>query len=388
LEIYMSQNQPGSEVRHFDLPQVASALRNEKALFALLVTGLLAGSLVFLGAALADPTSTSNSFLVAGLFVFLALLVFPTGGSVAGLLLMDQARGQEPRPMRFALIDGIAAALRIFSVSLIGIAVVAAFYLFLGLLLFLCKLPIVGPALFAVLFPILIVLAGLLFFSLIVALSMTGPAIWCGATLAQALQLLWQVAVDRLMELLVNLFSLAKIVVLALFILASILLVGSLTIKGTSAFILGDALPDLSSMNPALFLDNEYAMAAIFGTMIGLVMILSALVAMAMMGLNLIYLRVTEGTLASGARNPIQPAAQQEPRLKQAATAPEDPWLKQEPAPPPSAGNAANGFPDVLASILATEVVPPVALETAVCPHCKALARPGDQFCGECGGKF
>jgi hypothetical protein len=421
-EIYMSQIQRGSEARHFDLLWVSRALRNEKALFALLVTGLLAGTLIFLGAALADPKSTSNSFLVAGLFVFLALLVFPVGGSIAGLLLMDQARGREPRALRYALFDGITAALRIFSVSLIGIVLVAVFYFFLGLLLFLCKAPVAGPVLYAVIFPILVVLAGLLFFSLLVALSMAGPAIWSGATIGEALNMLWQVATNRVMELLISLFFLTRIIALALFILGSILLVGCLTVKGASTAILSDSIPDLfgPGMNPGHYLDNEYAMAAIFGAMIGLVLILSALIAMAMMGLNLIYLRVTEDAPSPHTGERTQPLAHQDPWLKQeppaqAATLKSPPWQRQEPTVSSGAGGTSPKeavsvtLPNILASIAATAtppaspgIVPPAAPEVLlagttpsaaaeslpVCPHCKAIARPGDHFCGECGGKF
>jgi hypothetical protein len=332
----MSQHWPGLESRHFDLLRATKALHNEKALFTLLVTGLLAGTLALLGSSLADPKS--SVFLIAGLFIFLALLVFPVGGSIAGLLLMDQARGLKPRPMRLALVDGVATALRIFSVSLIGIAVVVAFYVFLGMLLFLCKLPVIGPVLYAVLFPILVVIAGLLFFSLLVALSMAGPAIWSGASLRAALTMLWRIATTHIAELLVSLFLLALLIALAGFVVGGVLLVGTTTVLGASSSILGDSLNNLiaSGFNPAAFPHDEYALAGAFGAIIGLVLLLSALVAMTMMGMNLIYLRVTADLSALQPGERTQATAPQEPWLPEPVqtaqnTPQQQPWWQQEP---------------------------------------------------------
>ncbi|MDR2032865.1 MAG: zinc ribbon domain-containing protein [Azoarcus sp.] len=385
----MNQDQPG--VRHGDLLRITEALRNEKALFVLLVTGLLTGALAFMGSMLATPGS---SFVTAALLIFVALLVLPVGGSAAGLLLMDQARGQAPRELYKAVIDGIFAALRIFTVSLVGIAVVAVFYVLLILLLLLCKMPAAGPVLHAVLFPALVVLAGLLLFGLYVALSMAGPAIWSGATIGDALAMLWRIATSRIAELLVSLFLLILLIGLAECVIGGILLAGYYIVLNASASILGGS--PLEAISLTVFSDNSpHALAVKFGTMIVLVLVSALLLAMTMMGLNLIYLRVSEDPATRRARSLAQAPdywRKIEPTIQASA----------EPSFPPAATDGSGNVPDMLAPIVATaaasEPAPPApepaftpepapAAQPLTCPYCQAALQPGDRFCGECGGK-
>jgi hypothetical protein len=256
------------------LSRIPEALRNERALFALLVTHLLSAALAFLG-----YTLLNEPMIMVALFVLLGLLVLPIGSSVAGLLLMDQACGQEPRSLDRAVIDGINVFPRMIGLALFSIAMTVVLCLAVGLALFLCKLPFIGPALYAVLFPILVILSGLAFFGLMAGLAMTGPAIWSGASVRDAISLVWRIACTRLPELLTGLLLLAALVFMVECVLGSILLVGHSLVQGAATLILGSEL------------QKEY----LFGAMIGLALILSAVMAMSMMGLNLLFLRLTKG---------------------------------------------------------------------------------------------
>ena len=107
------QPEPGL---YTSLSRIPEALRNERALFALLVTNLLGAALIFLGYILHEP------MIMVVLIVLLSLLVLPIGSSIAGLLLMDQARGQPPRSLDKAALDGIYVFPRILGVSLLSVA--------------------------------------------------------------------------------------------------------------------------------------------------------------------------------------------------------------------------------------------------------------------------
>ncbi len=378
----MNPNLSEAKTFYSGLSHIHKALYNEKALFALLATGLLMIALVYLGFTL----SSSGSFAMTTLLAFLALFVVsPAGMSIAGLLLMDQARGQTPRPFRKAISDSIPAFLRTLGIALLGVVLMVAFYLFLSLLLFVCKLPVVGPALYAVLFPVLVILAGLLYFGLMAGLSMAYPAVWSGATIREALEMLWRITTNRIVELLVNLLLLAILFALAEFILFTIFFVGSQIVLVASASILGvQGIPGLAQGPGALFgalSASDYTLATIFGFMTGLMLFMTALMSMFMMGLNLIYLQITKDLPPARERgyawNPTPRSAGNKPITQPA---------------PQAGGHPGSGSPDILASLLG-ETPPPAtptrSMETPpICPRCRVAAQPGDRFCGECGGSL
>jgi hypothetical protein len=376
----MSLNPPEPGPRHVDLLRVAEALRNEKALFALLVTGLLAGGSIWLGNSLGG----SGSFLAAALFAVAFLLIFPVGGACAGLLLMDQAHGRETRALGKAVLDGIPTALRHIGVVLAGVAVTAVFFLFLYLLLFLCRLPFLGPALYAVLFPILAIAAGLLFFGFTAACAMAGPAIWNGATAGEALSILARLAARRGPDLLTLLLALALLLFLIETALSGIVALGYLAVAGASSSVL--SVPILSGIVSGIALDagNEYAMAFAFGSMLVLLLVSVAVTALAMMGLSLIYLRLAVDPAPAQAKESVPDAPSRVfPEKKEPTIQPAETRVAPPPPPAAAAPGTADDAPDILAALLA-EARP----EAAACPHCQAAILPGDRFCGECGGKI
>ncbi|MDR1462999.1 MAG: zinc ribbon domain-containing protein [Azoarcus sp.] len=378
----MSHNQPVPGFRHADLLRAVEALRNEKALFVLLATGLLVGASVFLMYSLSGPGAFTSIVMFVSVF-----LLLPAGMSTAGLLLMDQARGLMPRPLDRALPDGLFAALRLIAVFLAGVAVIVVFFVFLSLLLFICKAPFLGPVLYAVLFPIFTVMAGLLCLGLVAAQSMAGPAIWDGATVRKTLSILVRLAARRGVELLISLLLLAMLVVLAEFVIFGIVVTGYKIVLGASASILGSSslgmmdIPVFSSAQSIA--SNGYAQAFAFGSMIILVLILTAIMAVTLMGLNLIYLRIT-GDLPMAATNSpnTPPSPPNYGKARKAAVQPPEARAADTAARP-----AANAVPDILAGLFA-ETSPPAAATPSVCPHCRAAIQPGDRFCGECGKKI
>ncbi|MDR1424212.1 MAG: zinc ribbon domain-containing protein [Azoarcus sp.] len=378
----MSQDQSEPRSRYSNVPRAAEALRNEKALFVLLVTGLLAGGLMFLADRLASP----DSFSMAGLSIFIALIVFPAGGATAGLLLMDQARGQKPRPLRKAIFDATGVALRLFIVFLAAVAAAAVFCLVLALLIFACKIPIAGPALYAALFPAMSALGGLLLLSLYAAMAMAGPAILSGASVSETFSTLWNIASSRAGELLVDLFLLSVFVGVSMLMLVGIFVIGCQIVLEVSALIVGGSFKlqvgVFSLLPPAAAndVDAQYMLAFVFGSQIGLALVATAIVAMALMGANLIYLRLTKDLLpaevAWNARTTAQPNRQEPashaiPNEDAAAGGASDPYIR--------------GSLVTQGSLVTERPLHPLP---EACPHCQAAIQPGDHFCGECGGKI
>ncbi|MCL2590147.1 MAG: hypothetical protein FWD67_04510 [Betaproteobacteria bacterium] len=382
----MDQNLSEGGIFHFCLSHIPKALCNEKALFVLFVTGLLTIALASLVSALAG-----SSFSIMAIPIFLAmLLVSPAGTSIAGLLLMDQACGQTPRPLRKAISDGIPAFLRILGIMLLGVALMAAFAILVSLLLLICKLPVVGPVLYAVLLPVFLVLGGLLYFGITAGLSMASPAVWSGATVREALDMLWRIVSNRSSELLVNLLLLAALIGVIQFILVGIIFAGSTPVTISSAFILNINIP--FGFSPLT--SSNYAFAIIFGFMITLMLVLAALTSMTLMGLNLIYLRITKDL------PPAKALVQTWPPTLHGSTDKKEPMFQPipqafQPTPQITATNttdSSNGMPDILASFLAETGSEATVVDNAktaqICPLCRASIQPGDRFCGECGGSL
>ncbi len=399
---------PAQGARYFDLLRATDALRNWKAPGILIGSGLVAGLLVFLGGVIG---AQMGGFVISALFAFLAMLVFPVGVSAAGLVLMDQAQGLPSRPLAVAVLDGVFAALKVLAVALIGALVVLAFYIVMALVLFLCKIPGLGPVLYAIAFPVLVV-AGMLFFSLYVALSMAGPAIWSGAGIKSAVAMLWQIATHRMVELLISLLLLGLLLGLVGAVVGGILGVGYFSVLGMSLPILGnEVMASLGGMFGGLGgfggygarSGMGYMMAAGFGSMVIFALVGGALMSMALMGINLIYLRVAADLDPSEAERLIgdrldeakrKAQALKEESQRRAEEARERLRQQQEAAQQARAAAAAESAAAEAARQAAPGVEPVVEAapaEAAVlshCPQCKAAIQPGDRFCGECGSKL
>jgi hypothetical protein len=181
----------------------------------------------------------------------LAALVVLCGVSAVGLVLADQAQGLPPRPFLLVVWDSVGAALRILVVAMIGLVIALVFYILMVFILFVCKFPGVGPMLYGVAFPVLVVASGLLLFGVAVALSIICPAIWNGVSVQGALVMFWQIVTQRTAELFISLVLFALFSALAGYIVLTMLGSGLFFVGSLSASMLDFNIPiDL----PRLFL--------------------------------------------------------------------------------------------------------------------------------------
>ena len=287
------------------------------------------------------------------------------------------------------------------------VALVLLFYVLMALVLFLCKLPFLGPLLYGLSLPLLVLMAGMLFFSLYVALSMAGPAVWSGADIRGAVAMLWQNATQRLVELLISMLLLSLLLALVGGVLGSIIGVGYSFVLGMSVPILGNQVASafggmwgMGMPGAGLGGGMAYMMAAGFGSLVIFALVGGALLAMAVMGLNLIYLRVAAdldpgaadqligGSLAALGRKAqeLQEAARRRAGAGSApATAEAAPGVAPEATPEvgPAAVTPAiaeSASPSLPAADAASGPLP--------CPRCQAPVGRDDRYCGECGHKL
>lgn len=153
------------------------ALRNLRALYALLLSFCFAGLLV----ATAQSAMARDQGLLSALWLGLGLAVAFFGVNATGLMLMDQARGRPVRDPQDALADALRSAHRVLLALLACLALAAVIVLILAGLLWATRWPFVGAPLLAVVLPAgVLVLGGISFVLVVLVGPLAGPAVWAG----------------------------------------------------------------------------------------------------------------------------------------------------------------------------------------------------------------
>ena len=135
--------------------QAVNGLRNRSALLAMIgctVVGVLVAGLLF-------AMSGALGF-IAGLLAFLVYVVaVGTGVNAAGTLHMDSARGAPSRSLVDALVYGLMCIPKLIALGLALVVIEILVFIVLAVAIFICKIPFLGPVLFAVVFPVSVVIA-------------------------------------------------------------------------------------------------------------------------------------------------------------------------------------------------------------------------------------
>ena len=393
--------------------QAISGLRNRRALLAMLGC-LFAGILV---AGLFSFMAARMGFFFAFLGALTLFVAGATGVNAAGLLLMDQAKGVPARSLRDAVMGGllcipkfIALGLALLLVSLVVFVAVALVYL-------VCKIPFLGPILFVLVFPLSVVVLGLTLCGLFQCLFLALPAIWEGSSITHAIAKALSIVRSRLVESMLLLTVVGFLALGVGFIVFGVLITGLIPSAGMTAGILGgDALGSVFGMVRGFGIDQGgyggerggsgvgYVAAAGIGG--GLLWALAAsLVSLVyLLGLNLVYLRVTEGldvgateaAMQAGFDDAKRRAAELSQKAKDAAER-----AREQVRPSAAAAQASAAAAAAAAATAATTAAPPAyspapplnvppasPVTTTSCPKCTAPVGPDDLFCGVCGFKL
>ena len=395
--------------------QAINGLRNRRALTAM-VGCLCAGLLAFgLGSFLAMRLGFFMAFL-GGLALFVAGV---TGINAAGVLLMDQAKGAPSRGAMDAVVDGLMCIPKFVLLGLALLAIAIVVWIALALLYVICKIPGLGPPLFVVVFPASVVISGLTVCGLLLSLFLALPAIWEGATVTHALAQVLTIARSRLIESLVLMAVVGVLSAMVGFIVFGLLFAGLMPSIGMAASILGgDGLAQMLDMmrrggelgdGSVAMGSAGYAIAAGIGA--GLLWALAgSLVSLVnLLGLNLVYLRVTEGLDAGAteaalktrlvdakrqaadtgqkARDAAERAREQARQSNAAAQAFAAATAAHKPVPPPSAAPVPVP-PRAMPREAPSDSTMPSMKKVLACPQCLSAIAADDVFCGVCGYKL
>ncbi|WER50688.1 hypothetical protein CupriaWKF_30465 [Cupriavidus sp. WKF15] len=370
----------------YTLLRAAEAITNWRALAMCGIAGvatLIAGMLttymiaqsVFLG-------------LVMGLVTLVVMLV---GYSAVGITLMRRAQGQTIGFVD-AVLQAVFTAHRFLAVGILLLLGYLAVLLAALLIFLLCKIPGLGPLLYAFAFPLVAVVIGVTFAGLgYVGYPLAAPAIWEGNTSVQTVARLVQIGRQRLLQVIVNMFLLLVLVAFLSFVVFGILGYGAVMATSLSSAVGASPMSALLSMFSGVMgsfgrgygggfgrggltaLESGMAYASSFGFGAGLLMTIALVIPFLTFinGTCLIYLQTVKGMDFSESEAMLRERMAQAKRQAEQAR-----------------NRAAERMREAKAS-QTTPAVPAVAPAPAssACRTCHAPMAADDAFCGECGAK-
>jgi hypothetical protein len=357
------------------LMAATDAFKNVRAM-ALLALTFIGAALI--GAAFGAIAGAAQMVSLVAVGGFLAMLVMFYGANAVGIMMMKDAQGQPIDSMMDAVLLSLFSSHRILAVFLLECAIVLLAVLAIVLVLFVCKIPVLGPLLYTVVFPASAILLGILVFALFyVMLPLTGPAVWNGGSVFQVIARLNLIVRARLIEVVLSQIVLFMIVSFVAFVIFGVLGTGFMMTAGISTGILGadsagGAFGGISGMMTGGGGGGSgYAIAAGIGG--GILMAIAAVVPVLMLtkGVCIIYLNTTrdmdfaasEAQLGEGLAAVKRRAEEARERARQLAQ-------QQRPA-----GDFAPAGPAAAASV-------------PTCPSCHMAVAPDDVFCGNCAHKL
>jgi len=352
------------------------AIKNYRAYIMLALSGVLSVVLFSMFAYFAMQLASGGNFTMSSIVGVMGTLItavfFLAGFSATGILLMDQAKGNEIRSIVEAFFAGLFTLPRIIGLFLLlGLLLLAALVL-LVVMLFICKIPGIGPVLYAFVFPISVVLiGGLLFAYATVIAPLSLPAIWDGNGVTQVVARLFALVRSSLLPVLISEILLFMLVGLTAVITFGVISYGMLTVPALSMMILpaGDmtqmlgALPMMMMGMGGGMKGGGYLIGAGFGGVILFMAAIAIPLLTQILGNCIIYLNLVRHLEIDHLQSSIQSKMN---TFKEKAV------------------DARNQF----AQQAATLKQPPSVVQSASCPECKQSVADDEVFCSSCGCKL
>ena len=353
------------------IAEAIHGLRNRNAIVAML--GCTFAGVIVAGALMA--MAGTIGFLAALLAFLVWIVAIGTGINAAGLLQMDSARGISPRSLGDALVQGALCIPKLIVLALALLAVEVVVFIAIALLLVICKIPFLGPLLFVVVFPVSVVVAGVTITGLFICGVLSLPAIWQGAGITRALGQTLAIVKSRLLEAVLLLFVLGLLCFLVGMIVFGILAAGMLPTMAMSLSLVGFGGLGVDSMMALSQGGGGHAIAGVIGAALLWAIAASLVGQVYLLGLSLVYLRVTDGLDLSASEASLR-AAFDDARRRTTELGERARQATQRGAVSPAAGAAAAPFAASAAAVPAAARVDPPLEETTTVASPRTVQAP------------
>ncbi|MEG0413725.1 MAG: zinc ribbon domain-containing protein [Comamonas sp.] len=259
------------------------------------ITMVLCGLMTVASQWLATSVGGMTGVLLFGLCMLVVVVVFFSGISAVGVMLMDKAQNITVRGFSDAAFAGLLCVPKFLGLMLLSLVAALLFYLVAAIIYFICKIPVLGAVLAFVAHPVLIVVASVLIVAwMCVIMPLFAPAVWSGLAFKAALASVIGIARSRLVEVVLMQVVLYFIMLVISGLLLMGLLPAAMSLTGLGASVMGVNLAYLSMMGFGA-LSNMGAMGSVTGLLLGLGVLLGVVAALlwqvAVMGQNLLYLQ-------------------------------------------------------------------------------------------------
>jgi hypothetical protein len=230
----------------------------------------------------------------------LGAMVLIGGVNAIGIMTMDDVALRPPRTASVLWRDALSASQQMVVVLLTVILCSLVALLALTLLILICRLPVLGTWLYALVLPLATVVATMVLFVFpFFVLALTAPAIWCGVDASSSLAQIWSVSRRRLPAATASLITLAAITATACVMLLGVFALGFWLVNAMSVSLLGTsgALPTVlyvvSGASGAE--DSNYTNAASFAMVAITALVCTVVSLIALRGVCLVYGQVLTG---------------------------------------------------------------------------------------------
>lgn len=374
----------GTDLKSMDFRMFARAsegLGEGRGIIVSFVAMMLGGGVLLFGLYAVGKSPGALGGVVLFICWILTALIAGTGLSAAGIMLLDRARIAAPRSTSDALLFGLICFLKACVVALVIFIAALLFGLAAALVYFLCKIPVVGPIVLFIAHPLLVVAAGLFAFLTFVFAALAAPALWDGDTVSQAIAKAIAVLKERAVLCVLYLLAMGVVTVIILSIIGAVILPGYSSMTGLAVTVIGEKLAggvSISSHRPFGFMylmsgSGGHGIAMMLSTAVLVLFGVVAALQVQLMGLNLVYLGVSEGIDTAGAEGMLKQQLDQ-------AKAKADEAKQRALLAAERAKQAAQRARPAAPAQAPTEI--------SSCPNCNSATSPEDSFCENCGHKL
>lgn len=347
-----------------------SALLSATAVLSIVLTVLFGALTAFFA---------QRSGVLAGITGFIGFVVVFSvaliGINATGIWLSDGVWGRPQRSLTDAVLTATFTVHRLLAVMVLEFLFFLVFLLALTLVLFLCKIPGVGPLLYSFVLPLGVIASGTVLFGLVyIGIPLASPAIWNGTPILRTVLMLQSVARTRMLKAIIMMFLLGLMTMMIVGFVWAILGIGAMAVASLSAIVLNvsGGMGSMMSMFQHGSMDG-YGYAIGFGTAVLLLIGANPGILIALKGASIIYREVSEGLSLDDAEREMNTRMADMKARAEAARA-------QAMAHTQTAAPAATPTPAV------AQAQAPVS--ATQCPNCHNPITADDVFCGNCGHKL
>ena len=363
------------------------ALHNWRALVMLAGSALLAG-LAMAGGSIA--VESSGSYAVMGLMGLLAFIIALVGMNASGLMLVDQAYDQTVRGFGAAFMGGLQAALyAVGALILLGLGF-AAIVLGVFVLSLLGRIPGIGGFFGFMLAGPSVVLVAMAYVVLLFAVPLMVVAIWHGEGLLGSLSHAADIVLKKPLEVFMHVLVLGLLVFPVAVLIFGLVFGASMLVGGMyGTGALSGATLDGGGHGPMGMFMNSMASYGFGGAGISISLVLflawSVVGLIYVLGMIFVYRAVSEGVESEAAGLVRERLSQL--RQKMDAYKPRGGASASAADTTNAESTVGSGTPERGESMDAAQAPAPAAEPHAAarCPACGAEVRSVDAFCGNCG---